>query len=177
MELIDIVDANGMPTGKTIEKREAHTRGTLHRGSHIWAYDDIGSVFLQRRARMKGQNPGAWDIIAGHTKAGEDPVDTAIRELYEEIGIAASKDALVSQPPRRYVYRSGVNHCDVIIFPYLLRLTIPVESCTLQREEVDAVQYVDMNELERDVSSPTPIRTYAQEPAYWQEIISTLRAI
>ena len=31
MEIFDIVDENGMPTGETIERNEAHRKGICHR--------------------------------------------------------------------------------------------------------------------------------------------------
>ena len=36
MEIFDIVDDNGNPTGQTIERSLAHTNSTRHRTVHIW---------------------------------------------------------------------------------------------------------------------------------------------
>ena len=36
MELLDIVDENGIPTGKTIERKIAHSEGIRHRTAHVW---------------------------------------------------------------------------------------------------------------------------------------------
>ena len=36
MELFDVVDENGMPTGEIIERSEAHRLGKPHRTSHVW---------------------------------------------------------------------------------------------------------------------------------------------
>lgn len=36
MEVFDITDDNGMPTGKTISRSEAHDKGIPHRTAHIW---------------------------------------------------------------------------------------------------------------------------------------------
>ena len=37
MEIFDIVDENGNPTGQTIERSLAHTNGVRHRTVHIWS--------------------------------------------------------------------------------------------------------------------------------------------
>ena len=36
MELFDIIDENGDPTGQTIERSIAHAEGIPHRTAHIW---------------------------------------------------------------------------------------------------------------------------------------------
>ena len=36
MELLDIVDENGIPTGKTIERKIAHSEGIRLRTAHVW---------------------------------------------------------------------------------------------------------------------------------------------
>ena len=35
-EMLDIVDEEGMPTGQTVERQEAHEKGILHRTAHVW---------------------------------------------------------------------------------------------------------------------------------------------
>ena len=36
MEIFDIVDEKGIPTGETIERTQAHEKGVRHRTAHIW---------------------------------------------------------------------------------------------------------------------------------------------
>lgn len=36
MEIFDIVDEEGMPTGQTVSREEAHAKGIRHRTAHIW---------------------------------------------------------------------------------------------------------------------------------------------
>ena len=36
MELLDVVDENGIPTGETVERSIAHAKGIRHRTSHVW---------------------------------------------------------------------------------------------------------------------------------------------
>jgi len=36
MEYFDITDDNGIPTGGTVSRSEAHEKGISHRTAHIW---------------------------------------------------------------------------------------------------------------------------------------------
>ena len=52
MELFDIVDENGIPTGKVEERTIAHKIGARHRTSHVWIVrkrDNHIEILLQKR--------------------------------------------------------------------------------------------------------------------------------
>ena len=56
MELFDIVDENGIPTGKTVERNVAHKDGIRHRSEHVWIarHTPTGTeVLMQKRAMIK----------------------------------------------------------------------------------------------------------------------------
>lgn len=56
MELFDICDEQGNPTGDTVERSEAHAKGICHRTAHIWiAKQENGryKVLLQKRSMDK----------------------------------------------------------------------------------------------------------------------------
>ena len=47
---------------------------------------------MQKRSRLKDRHPGVWDSsAAGHLNAGEGYLETAIRELEEELGVASEE--------------------------------------------------------------------------------------
>ena len=99
MELFDICDENGIPTGKTVERSRAHREGIRHRTAHIWVIRTVegrGQVLLQKRSQNKDSFPGQYDTSsAGHIQAGDEPLASAQRELLEELGIEASEDQLI----------------------------------------------------------------------------------
>jgi isopentenyldiphosphate isomerase len=99
MEILDIVDENGKPKGKTVEREKAHAEGIMHRTSHVWLLRKRSGkvqVLLQKRCETKETFPGCYDISsAGHIPAGMDFAESAIRELKEELGITASADELI----------------------------------------------------------------------------------
>ena len=99
MELLDIVDENGCPTGETVERETAHRKGIRHRTSHVWLMREGKNgteVLLQKRSKNKDSYPGCYDISsAGHIPAGVDFVPSAIRELREELGLLVEVEELI----------------------------------------------------------------------------------
>ena len=98
MEFFDIVDEKGIPTGETIERIQAHKKGVRHRTAHIWIVREQNGkaqLLLQKRSAEKDSFPGRFDTSsAGHIQAGDEPEESAIRELHEELGIRAAKEDL-----------------------------------------------------------------------------------
>ena len=84
MELLDVVDENGIPTGETVERSIAHAKGIRHRTSHVWLLrrrSEGVEVLLQKRSDNKDSFPGCYDTSsAGHIPAGVDFEDSALRE-------------------------------------------------------------------------------------------------
>ena len=60
MEYFDIVDENGIPTGRIVARKEAHEKGQPHRSAHVWITrekDGFYAVMLSNTS--KG---GPWDL-------------------------------------------------------------------------------------------------------------------
>ena len=56
MELLDIVDEKGNPTGETVPREVAHREGIRHRTAHVWIFRRRGGVvqiLLQKRSDNK----------------------------------------------------------------------------------------------------------------------------
>ena len=75
MEIFDVVDDEGRPTGETVSRQEAHEKGIRHRTAHIWVIRrEPGKggiqILLQKRAMDKDSFPGQYDTSsAGHIHA------------------------------------------------------------------------------------------------------------
>jgi isopentenyldiphosphate isomerase len=73
-----------------------HRLGLLHRAVHVLVFNSRGQIFLQKRSMKKDRQPGLWDSSAsGHVDSGEAYDTTAVREVWEEIGLK------LSAPPAR----------------------------------------------------------------------------
>lgn len=91
-ELLAIVDDKDQVIG-TGTRHLIHATGLKHRAVHILLFNQQGQLFLQKRSMSKDVNPGLWDTsVAGHVDAGEDYLDSAIREIGEELGITTAID-------------------------------------------------------------------------------------
>ena len=149
MELLDIVDENGKPTGETVERKIAHSEGIRHRTAHVWIVrksDECEEVLLQKRAMNKDSFPGRYDTSsAGHIQAGDEPEESAIRELHEELGIKASVDDLqfvdtfVIQYEKEFYGKMFKD--SEIAFVYVYTKPVNIDELTLQKEELDGVEW------------------------------------
>lgn len=108
MELLDVVDEHGVPTGEVVSRDVAHRTGVRHRTSHVWMLRKKNGrleILAQKRSENKDSHPGCYDISsAGHIPAGEDFVSSALRELEEELGVTAKPEDLVYCGQRHFAY-------------------------------------------------------------------------
>jgi len=99
MEILDVVDEDGNPTGQMIERAEAHKKGIRHRTAHVWLLrksEAAVELLMQKRSDRKDSNPGCYDVSsAGHIPAGVDFVSSAIREMQEELGLDITSEELI----------------------------------------------------------------------------------
>ena len=96
MELIDVLDEFGNPTGEVETKDEIYRRGLWHRSSHIWIENDKKELLVQKRNPNKQTFPNLWAIsVAGHVDSGETSRQTAIRELKEEVNLDVAANELL----------------------------------------------------------------------------------
>ena len=164
MERFDIVDENGIPVGETVERNVAHRDGIRHRTAHIWVVREEGGrtqILLQKRAADKDSFPGRFDTSsAGHIRAGDEPLDSALRELEEELGIRAGEAELsfAGTFAIRYEkeFHGALFRDNEIAFVYVYRQPVEIDSLRLQTEEVEAVEWFDLEETWRACLSRDP---------------------
>lgn len=100
-ELLARVDRGDQPMDP-IDRATIHRENLLHRAVHIFIVNRRGELLLQKRSYRKDKFPRRWDSsAAGHVNAGEAYRDCAIRELKEELGVAASLVYLEKIPASR----------------------------------------------------------------------------
>ena len=112
-EMLDLVNEQGDPIGRAVPRSEAHRLGLRHRTSHVWLVrrkNGVLEVLLQKRSDEKDSFPGCYDISsAGHIPAGQGFVDSALRELKEELGVTAQPQDLILCGQRSFQF-SAVFH-------------------------------------------------------------------
>ncbi|MBR6113519.1 MAG: NUDIX domain-containing protein [Bacilli bacterium] len=149
MELLDVLDENGNKTGEVEERSEVYRKGLWHRSSHIWIINDNNELLVQRRNPYKATFPNLWAIsVAGHVDSGETSLDTAIRELKEEVNLDVNPNELefLFTIKRETPYKDSFLR--VFDDVYLLRKNIDCEQTKLQVEELTDIKYVYYEYLE-----------------------------
>ena len=140
MELWDIFNKNGEPTGKTVKRGNLRLRsGEYHMVVHIWISGPDGRWLIQRRSDNKQPMPGEWAATGGSVIAGETSLDAAMRELSEELSITPNKNDF------NFVERIFRRHSFVDMWH--LHFGGDINSLTLQKDEVAEVRWVSQDEL------------------------------
>ena len=86
-ELFDVVDTEDNVL-RPETRSTVHRNRLLHRAVHIFVFNAVGQLYLQRRSMTKDSAPGKWvSSCSGHVDSGEDYDTAAVRELGEEIGL------------------------------------------------------------------------------------------
>ncbi len=153
MEFFDILNNDGSATGRKKERESVHTNGDLHGTSHIWIVkkrqDKDGIlVLLQRRSKNKDSFPGCLDTSsAGHIESGGSFLDTALRELREELGIKAEEAELIFMFRLR-THKEGFFHNkpfvdNQISNVYLLNRSPEDSEIKIQKSEIEEVVWQD----------------------------------
>ena len=165
LELLDLLDENGEPSGQVRERTLVHLNGDWHRTSHVWVVrrrrDGGHDLLLQKRSRGKDSFGGCYDISsAGHIPAGQDYLESALRELKEELGIAAEPEdlRLVGVHDGRYEGefhgRIFKNHEKSHVFAY--EKPVEIEKLKLQKEEVESVKWMRIEDVLAAVKAHDP---------------------
>ena len=97
----------------------------------------------------KDSFPGRFDTSsAGHIQAGDEPIESAIRELYEELGIQAVKEDLDFAGTFRIQYEKEFHgklfRDNEVAFVFVYQKLVNIQELILQKEELDAVEWFDL---------------------------------
>lgn len=157
MELWQLYDEQGRPlAGKGGSKDDVYGKGLLHGSAHIWlwrVHEGKLEVLLQKRAPNKRTWPDCYDIsAAGHIDLGEDPLQAALRETEEEIGLAlAPEDLKLISVHREYLIAPNGAIENELEWIYLVEIAQD-QNFTLQPNEVTSLQWMSLEDFKADSS-------------------------
>lgn len=158
-EIFDVCDEKGLPTGRLVERSHAHMLGICHRTAHIWVIRENEKgydILLQKRSANKDSFPGRFDTSsAGHVMAGDEPRESAIRELYEELSIISAEEQLESIGTFRIKYEKEFHgqlfKDNEIAFVFCYREPVDINKLCLQKEEVENVEWFPLTAVIEEV--------------------------
>ncbi len=92
-ELFVIVDKNDKILGFEKRSKCHHDKSLIHRAIGVVIFNNQGKVLLQKRSENKDVFPGFYTIsCSGHVGKGEEYLESAKRELKEELGVEIRLD-------------------------------------------------------------------------------------
>jgi isopentenyldiphosphate isomerase len=178
-ELVDILDSEGKPTGKSCLKSEAHRKGLLHPTVHVWLYTSDGRVLIQQRGKNKATHPLLWDVsVAGHVASGEPIVTAAIREVEEEVGYQITEEDLESIGTFKAIHKISEDFIDAELHHiFLCELETPFKNLIKQESEVEALDLIPLFRFAEETWGLANMGKYVPHgPTYYKKVIKAIKA-
>ena len=113
-------------------------------------------ILLGRRSPDRAFYPDVWDVFGGHIEPGEQPEQTLIREVEEELGITPTQWRDLG------ILRGSLPDSDLIVHLYCVTAWegTPVNR---QPEEHALIEWLSYDEAtERELAHPSYPRLFAQ---------------
>lgn len=145
-ELFDLYDHRRQPLGQTVARGTPLPTHAYHVVAHVCVFNRQGQLLIQQRQPFKQGWPNLWDVsAAGSALHGETSQQAASRELWEELGYAF--DFSDHAPVFTHVFHhpKGRGFDDF----YALHADIDLAQLTLQKAEVQAVQWATLPEVQQ----------------------------
>ncbi len=138
MELLDVYDSQAKKTGRVVErgKDNSFTENEHIAVAIIFIENSNNEFLIQKTSTEKG---GEYSSTGGHVNHGEEPINTIIREVKEELGIEVKKEEIIDLGYQLFDFP--------IRFFYYLKKDIDLNEITIQEEEVESVSYKTIEEI------------------------------
>lgn len=138
MEIVDKLNNKRQFLRKTSDRSEKII-GEFRQSAHTWIMNSEGKFLMQKRSPNKKTFPNMWSQTGGGVDASETPLQGALRECKEELGITIPEDniELILSFKRKYDF------VDV----WLVKMDIDINTIVLQKEEVSEVKWFTLEEL------------------------------
>jgi 8-oxo-dGTP pyrophosphatase MutT (NUDIX family) len=82
-----------------------------------------GKILLLKRSALVGTYRGLWGGVAGYVEELEDPYETAVKELREEVGICIEDVELITKgEPIEFTDTYDGRQYEWLIYPFLFHL-------------------------------------------------------
>ena len=140
-ELLDVYDSAGNRTGRVCQRGAALPPGMFCLVAAITIYDREGRVLCTLRSPEKIGAPNTWESPGGSVLAGETSRQGAVRELFEETGIAAREEEL------RFLHRRQFGN--IFMDVYALCWNGSASQVKLQQGETAGARWFSLEEWER----------------------------
>ncbi len=146
MELWELLDAAGSPTGELHRRGDALPQGRYHAIIGVWTlHRRLKRVLITRRAPEKIICPNRWENTGGSVIAGETAPQAAARELREETGLHSAPGDLIQV--------ATIQNGQVFANCFINYTAQPPDSIVLQAEETVDYRWVSLAEIDAIIAA------------------------
>lgn len=143
---IQIVDEQDQLKGVK-ERTEVDYKTDIYRVSALWLTNLKGQTLLAKRAAVKDKDPGKWGpAVAGTIDEGETYDINIYKEAEEEIGLTGEQ---FSKGPKILIKHPRTYFCQW----YFVSLDRETDSFVMQADEVDALEWIDIEQMKQDLKT------------------------
>lgn len=154
MEKRDLYDINRNLTGETMFKGEPIPEGRYIIVVLVYIQNSKGEFLIQKRTLEKN---GKYASTGGHCKSGETGLQGMITEIEEEIGLNVSPDEL------ELIFSGREDKAQVFFDLFYLKKDFEINDLTLQKEEVDFVEWMSISEIDQLIKDDLFFSNHAEE--------------
>ncbi len=155
-EIVDVVNENDEVIGQATKREVNSNKSLLHREIGILLYDENNRVLTQQRSKKKKAYPLYWIIsVAGHVPAGMPPLESAYKEMEEELGIRVP---LIFIEKTREYFETETN----FVYFYIGQVSSNTK-ITLDLNEAEQYQFVNAKDIKRMQSAGEKFEPYSLE--------------
>lgn len=144
MDLQDVYNEQRQLTGIS-KYRSEFTDNEYSMSTFIWIVNSNDELLVQVRSSSDDNKPNTYGITGGAVEKGETSLEASIRELKEELGLDIDKEQLIfiaSERRQRKFFEY-----------YMLKIDIDINNLVLQKEEVEKVEWITMEDYEKNISN------------------------
>ena len=142
MDLQDVYNEQKELTGIS-KYRNEFTDNEYSMSAFIWIVNSKDELLVQLRSSLEDK-PNTYGITGGAVNSGETSLEASIREIKEELGLDINKNQLI--------YIASERRKRKFFEYYLLQLDIDINDLVLQKEEVEKVEWISIEDYEKNIS-------------------------
>jgi isopentenyl-diphosphate Delta-isomerase len=175
----EVLDEQGHATGQVLSRGAVHEQELWHPTVNVWILNSKSEVLLQLRGKKVELNPETWDVAIGtHVRPQEDPTDSAIRCLQDELGVTVTKEQIKhlfniqsSNPTGSGKMHRTLGHV------FLLKRDIPIEDFTYDHEKISGLAWKPLLTVMGEVGGVDTAENYYPRPGtYFPQLFDALQA-
>lgn len=154
MEKRDLYDINKSLTGETIYKGDPIPENRYIIVVLAFIQNSKGKFLIQKRSTEKD---GQYGATGGHPKSGETSIQGMMTEIQEEIGLEVKEEEI------ELIYAGREDNEKVFFDIYYLKKDFDINTLTLQKEEVEFVEWLSISEIKKLIEDGMFKENHAEE--------------